>query len=285
VEYEDFNIRSPQDQSPTPPEFTPTPKSPAPRIIAALLVVAVGVTGYFVFRNRFGARESAPASAPATAAPTQEPATSLGTEAEVITIPPLDESDDAVRELVAKLSSQPSVMAWLASKNLIRTFTTVVSNIANGERAAGLVPSLKPKAAFQVEDRGEEIYLDPRSYSRYLPLTTAATSVDPAAVARLYATLKPRIEEAYRELGYPDTPFDQTLERALVLLIKTPVPQGRVPLQVKGATFYRFADPALERLTPSQKLLIRFGPDNQRAVQTSLRQIAMALGIAEEKLR
>ena len=68
------------------------------------------------------------------------------------------------------------------------------------------------------------------------------------------------------------------------MLLKTPLHDGRIPVEPNGAVVYRFADPALEKLTPSQKLLIRFGPDNQRAVQSSLRNIALALGIPPERL-
>jgi hypothetical protein len=160
----------------------------------------------------------------------------------------------------------------------------VVSNIANGEPAAKQAAAIRPRGSFQIEERGEDVFVASKGSSRYLPLATAVTSVDPAGAARLYATLKPRIEEAYRELGYPDTPFDQTLEKALVLLLNTPVPAGRLPLQPAGGTSYRFADRALETLTPSQKALIRMGPENQRAVQDALRRLAVALGIPEERL-
>jgi hypothetical protein len=100
----------------------------------------------------------------------------------------------------------------------------------------------------------------------------------------LYTMLKPRIEEAYQELGVVDVTFDQTLERAIVVLLKTPLPEGPVSVEPDGGV-YRFADPALERLTPTQKLLIRFGPENQRAVQTSLLNVALALGIPPERLQ
>ncbi|HEY6616216.1 MAG TPA: DUF3014 domain-containing protein, partial [Vicinamibacterales bacterium] len=69
-----------------------------------------------------------------------------------------------------------------------------------------------------------------------------------------------------------------------VLLLKTPVPEGRVAVEPNAAVGYRFANPVLEKLTPTQKMLIRFGPDNQRAVQTSLRNIALALGIPPDRL-
>ena len=49
--------------------------------------------------------------------------------------------------------------------------------------------------------RGQELHISPRSYERYDYLADAAASIDPAGAARVYSTLKPRIEEAYRDLG------------------------------------------------------------------------------------
>jgi hypothetical protein len=289
MEYQDLNLRPSSDDTP-PSDDTPyivpvvDDQQPQwPKMVAAgVLVIAVAVTGYLVFRNRPTTPAASDAAKPATAP--SEPAAPLGADVPPIDLPPLDESDDVVRGLVRELSSNPAVAAWLATDNLIRNFTVVVSNIASGEPAAGLVKALRPVGPFQVEEHGEDLFINSRSYARYLPLATATTSIEPQAAARLYAQLKPRIEDAYKELGHPDTPFDQTLERAIVVLLKTPLPEGRVEVQPGGAVVYRFADPALERLTPSQKLLIRFGPDNQRAVQTSLRNIALALGIPDERL-
>ena len=108
-------------------------------------------------------------------------------------------------------------------------------------------------------------------------------SIDAAGVARLYATLKPRIEEAHRDLGNPDTPFDRTLERAIVSLLSTPASDGAARLEPQGIGF-AYVDPALEGLTAAQKHLLRTGPRNVRIIQSSLRQIALALGIPPERL-
>ena len=282
MEYHDLDFRPPSEDTPILSSSIEQPPAWPKFVAAGVLIIAVAVTGYLVFRNR---QVTAPAGAPAatTAAAAAAPA-ALGADVAPIDLPPLDESDDVVRGLVKELSSNPAVTAWLTTNNLIRNFTVVVSNIATGEPAAGRVPALRPVGPFQVEDRGEDLFINSRSFARYLPLATAATSIDPEGAAKLYSMLKPRIEDAYKELGHPDTPFDQTLERAIVVLLQTPIPEGRVPVEPNGAVVYRFADPALERLTPSQKLLIRFGPDNQRAVQTSLRNIALALGIPAERL-
>jgi DUF3014 family protein len=265
------------------PAETPPPKRPIGVWIAvAGLAVAIGIAAYIAF----GRQTRAPATAPAQPAAAPQPAQPLGGDAASITVPPLDESDPAVRELVKQLSSHPSVAAWLTTNGLIRNFTVSVTNVAEGASPARQLRVLRPASGFRVVERGGTIYLDPRSYERYDPLAAAVASIDPAGAARLYATLKPRIEEANRELGAGATSFDRTLERAIVSLLATPVPpEGdlRLRSEVQGIG-YAFADPKLENLTPAQKQLLRMGPRNQRAIQSSLRAIAHALGIPAERL-
>ena len=114
-------------------------------------------------------------------------------------------------------------------------------------------------------------------------IANAIASVDPAGAARLYATLKPRIEEAHRELGSPDQSFDRTVERAIVALLDTPIPDGSVQLVPKGIG-YAFADKSVENLTGAQKLLLRTGPRNARIIKGKLRDIGVALGIPPGRL-
>ena len=42
---------------------------------------------------------------------------------------------------------------------------------------------------------------------------------------------------------------------------------------------WAFSDPAVERLSPAQKHLVRMGPDNAALVQAKLRELADALGV------
>ncbi len=119
--------------------------------------------------------------------------------------------------------------------------------------------------------------IDPRSYERYTAIAEAVASIDPAGAAKLYATLKPRIEEAHREQGFPDQPFDRTLERAIAMLLAVPVPDGDPRVEPVGVV-YGFADPRLENLNGAQKQLLRMGPANARAIQAKLREIALRAG-------
>ncbi len=105
----------------------------------------------------------------------------------------------------------------------------------------------------------------------------------PQSVARFYATVKPRLEEAYRDLGAAEPDFDRTLERAIVALLKTPVIDGDIRLRSDSVS-YKFADPALEGLTKAQRQFLRMGPRNMRIVKTKLRQVAGYLGIPDDAL-
>ena len=273
-------------------DLRPAPDVPPPErpfvsklwIVAALLAVVAGGAIYFL--NRAPA-VLAPAdesrAAPKPAAPAPAPRTSLGGDPMAIDLPPIEQSDPVVRKLVSALSSHPSVAAWLVTDGLVRNFTVVVANIAEGEPPAVHVARLRPKAPFQVIERNGDTTIDPRSYERYTPLASAVSAIDPAGSARLYATLKPLIEEAHRDLGYGNTSFDATLERAIVRLLSTPVLGDPVRVVPHGIV-WAYEDPRIEKLTAGQKHLLRFGPRNMQAVQQALRNIALALGIPEDRL-
>ena len=47
---------------------------------------------------------------------------------------------------------------------------------------------------------------------------------------------------------------------------------------------YAFENPRIEGLTPAQKHLLRFGPNNGQVVKQALRNIATALGIPKDRL-
>jgi len=144
-------------------------------------------------------------------------------------------------------ANHPVIAAWLTTTELIRNFTTAVSNIADDSTPAKQLVALRPAAAFTITSRGGKSYIDPQSYSRYNRVADALASVDPAGAARLYTTLKPRIEEAAGELGHPPGTFDRVLERAIVALLRTPIPEP--PIEVipyAEGIGYGFVDDRLE---------------------------------------
>ena len=269
----DFELRAASNEPPAP---APPPTRPAGVwIVVAVLIAAAGAAAYIAFGWRAGPAPPAAVSTPADLS--QEPLPALGGTGESITIPPLDASDALVRTLVQRLSESPAIMTWLPTAGLIRNFTVVVANIADGATPAKQLKVLRPSSPFRIVEPDGNAYVDPRSYDRYTRFADAIASVDPAGAAKLYATFKPRIEEAHRDLGSPE-PFDHTLERAIVALLETPVLDGPVRLKPKGIG-YGYADAQLEGLTAAQRQLLRAGPRNVRTIKTRLREIALALGI------
>jgi hypothetical protein len=274
----DFELQK-EPQAPPPPARRPP--SFTPLIVGALVVAAAAAV--FLYLRRDEAPAASTKGSLSTESTVTPPAKPLGVEVAPIDLPPLDGSDELVRRLVRALSSHPRVAAWLTTDGLIRNFTVVVENIAAGRTPSRHLRVLKPAAPFAiVEARGGQIVIDPRSYNRYDEIAAAVASVDPGGAASLYSMLKPRIEEAYRELGSTGS-FDRALETALVTLLEAPAVGGEITLVPRGAV-YNFNDPRIERLTQAQKQLVRMGARNVGIIQRRLREIALALGIPAERL-
>ena len=242
-------------------------------LAAAVLIV---VSAFFYLRRGRTETIQTAATRPADAVKVLQDPT------EAITLPPLDETDSLVRQLVRALSTHAVVVSWLTNERLVANFVVVTGRIADGQTPAAELKSIGPIAPFRVRAARGALSVDPASYHRYDRYAQAVSALDAGGVARVYETLKPRINEADRNFGGPGA-FDAVLERAIVELLKVPVPDGDVALRPAGIG-YAFADPRLEEMSPAQKQLFRMGPDNVRAIQTKLREIASALSIPESRL-
>ena len=279
---QDYDMRPDAPAAPEAPAARPIGPSRPVVIAALLIVVAVGAL-WIVFRGP-GAKQEVQPQATANQ-PHDTPLPPLGGTPAAVTVPPLDQSDAVVRELVRQLTSNPTVASWLATDGLIRNFTVATANIADGVSPERHLRRLRPAEPFAVVRQGNQYTIDPASYRRYDRVAAAASSIDPDGAAKLYATLKPRIEEAYRELGHPDTSVDGAVEQAIVRLLQTPIVQ-RPPRVEPGnrGIGYAFVDPDLEALSGAQKQLLRMGPENMRAIQQALRAIAISMGIPPARL-
>ena len=270
-----------QQADPRPPGRGPGRRPSRPLIIILVVLLAAAV-GYWALYMR---GEAPPNETVAEAPPKPAPVAN-GPLCTAPDAPPgvasLENSDAAVVPLVRTLSIHPRVVAWLTTPNLIRSFVVSVENIANGTTPITPLRALKPAGPFRVAQANGEMRIDARSYDRYNTIAAAVDSVNPPAAARLCSALKPRLDEAYKELGREGT-FDAALERALVKLLDTPVPAADERVVFKGA-LYAFENDTLEMLTPPQKQLARMGPRNERIIQEKLRQIALAIGIPADRL-
>ena len=258
-------------------------EQPRGRLIAiavvALLAFGLGVywfLGRDVEEPPVEIVEEVPEIVPSSPAPVEpEPAS--------VEVPSLDESDGFVRNLIGTLSSHPSLAAWLVSDGIVRRFVVVVDNVADGSNPAQHVTFMRPESRFQTTADGTTHRVDPQSYRRYDLHAQIVDSLDTQGAADLYMMLEPLIGEAYAELGNPDRAFIQTLERAIISLLRVPVVNDP-PQLIEYAPFFHYADERLESLTPAQKQLLGMGPGNVRTIQAKLRQLALAVGISDSRL-
>jgi len=259
-----------------PPLVAPPRQPPAALwALGGVIVLALLGGGYWFVRTR------PPKTAPAaTASPTRAPSAQSG---EQISLPPLDQTDPLVRQLVSRLSLHPVTASWMATDGLLLNFVVVTDRIADDKSPAAEMKWAGQPSPFRTKTVRGTSYIDPASYHRYDRYAEAIAGLDARGTARLYQTLKPRIRDAYRRLGHPEGEFDPVLEDAIVALLQVPAVEGDVALEPKGIG-YAFADPRLEGLSGAQKQFLRMGPQNVRSIQNKLREIGVQLGIAESKL-
>ena len=195
----------------------------------------------------------------------------------------LDESDAEVRLIANQLSPHVAWIEFLVGDSLIRRFVAIVDNIAQGSVPGRLMPEWAPEGPYRVIAEGDLIEVNPVNGTRYDILGRIASGIDARAAAALFRIWQPRIDQAYRELGYPDGPFSEVLLAAFRQLLAVPEIQGQ-PLLVPEGVGYAYADPELENLSASQKQLLRMGPENVLRVQEKLREIARHLGFSASQL-
>ena len=276
--------RQPQQPDPPPPDYR---RRNLLLGAVAVAVVALAVGLWLLLGGRADDAAEAPiAETTADAADPAPPAAPVElAEPDVVPqpveLPALADSDNFVRDLVDALLAHPNLAAWMAGSDLLRRFVVTVDNVANGRNPAQHLPELRPGRRFRAAGEGELQLIDPGSYQRYDLLAGVVSALNPSAAALLYETLEPLLDEAHAELGYPDTPFRRTLERAVAQLLAAPV-VDTPPLVVRRATQYLYADERLEALTPAQKQFIGMGPDNVQAVQAQLRAISGEIGLGVE---
>jgi len=249
-----------------------------PAVLAGLALLAVGgLALLFVTLRRAATHVPATAETAAAAQPGARASQTQPAPPTLGPLPDLDESDDYVRRAASVLSRHPEVARWLGQTNLVRSVTAVVTNVADGESPRPHLGFLAPAQRFRVVGRTGRTVADPAGFVGYDRFADALASVDTDAAVSTYRAVEPLFEAAYRDLGHPEGGFRSEIERAIAVLVATPVPPADAGLQAHAVGF-RYVDPRFEQLTAAQKQFLRLGPRNVRVVQAKLEECQAALG-------
>jgi len=244
-------------------------------IIAVALVAFLAGGAWWMSRNTRkppAAQNASPVAVAGTDAPIDKPG-----EAEPINLPPLDRMDGFLRPLLSALSSRPELARWLATDDLIGQLASAIDQAAAGASPARDFKVIKPASPFVAGGRGVRRTIDPAGYRRYDGLVQTVTSIDASNVAKIYKTIRPRLNEAYRRMGNPTSDVDNALRKAIDILLDTPVVKDPIPVIEDGKAGWAYADVELEGLLPTQKQLLRMGSANVDRLLVWLRALQAAL--------
>ena len=271
---EDYELGQTDPDEPSP--YRPDPEKKGgllfPALLALAAIAAIGLLAVLYLAFKAPEEPEPTPTPPPITVPTPIPAPS----ATPVVLPPLDQSDDLVRQLVTALSASPELGRWLAETHLIQTVTVVTVNVATGESPKPHLQFLAPKTRFVPKRIGRALVPDPASFSGYDVMADAIASLDAGSTAATYRTLEPLFEIAFKDFGMPEVRFRAMLDRAIANLLAVPIPGAEVEL-VPHATSFRYRDPRYEELSPAQKQFLRMGPRNVKIIQAQLRAVAAAL--------
>lgn len=273
--YDDLPLGRPSSPPPLPssprgPRGSSLPGRPSASrwIIAVAAIVAACGGLYFWWLTREPA-------IPSTPPPTTATDVAVGTNRpspQPIELPPLDASDAIVREFVSTLSRHPQLARWLATDGLVRATVLTVEQIGDGKTPATPLKVLKPPTRLVILG-AESGRIDPAAYVRWESNVGALTGVRAHDAVQLYVNLKPLFDAAYADLGHPGGNFDESLTRAIRMLMSTPEPADE-PTLLRRAGFFEHADDTLRALKPVQKQFLLLGRERRNSVRAWLTAFA-----------
>lgn len=192
------------------------------------------------------------------------------------TLPALPVSDTAIRNALANLLNEKTVLQFFYSTEIIRRLVVTIDNLPRENVSAQLLP-LKPVGGqFIVKENDTALYLDPSNYKRYTPYVELIQNLDTSKLVALYRYFYPLFQQQYQEIGYPDGYFNDRLIAVIDDMINTPEISEPVQL-VQKHVLYQYVDPDIEDMSAGGKLLIRMGHDNAAKVKDKLREIRSKL--------
>ena len=240
-------------------------------IIAVAIVVFLAAGAWWMSRPKRVSQDATPSAVAGTDAPIDK------SDAAPVNLPPLDQMDGFLRPLLSTLSSRPELTRWLATDDLLGQLAVAIDQASAGASPARDFKVIAPESRFVAGGRGSRRTIDPASYRRYDGLVQTVTSIDAASVARIYKTIRPRLNEAYQRSGNPTGNVDNALLKAVDILLDTPVVKDPIPVVEDGKAGWAYADEDLEDLMPTQKQLLRMGAANVERLLAWLRALRAGL--------
>jgi len=256
-------------------------------LVAILVVVAVAGAAWY-FRAEFLPAAPPTAALPEPASvetadaegprhPITPPEAAEPVRGELITLPPLDDSDAYFLLELAHVFGA-DIESLFVKDALIDKFVATVDNLPRDHVAEKVRPVGRLVEPFRVvtDNSDGKSYLSPDNYGRYDLLISRIAAADVESVVGIYRRFYPLFQESYTRLGYPNGYFNDRVVEVIDHLLATPQPDEPVRL-VRPHVLYEFADPELEALSSGQKLMLRVGSRHAATIERVLQDLRSQL--------
>ncbi|WDE06997.1 DUF3014 domain-containing protein [Thalassomonas viridans] len=206
---------------------------------------------------------------------------------EVEPLPTLDESDFWLQEKLPTMTWRKELLKLVIDDDMIRRFVVFTDNFAQGVLAYEHSPFVRPATAFSAKEtktfdnKHQQIWeWDENSVRRFSLYVDLLRSMESERLVEWYMELKPLINEAYSELGYPDDDFTHTLQDAITRVLDMEIPKESMEV-IRPSVMFRYKDPEIEAMDDADKLLLRLGKENLLVIKSVLLELNEKLARAE----
>ena len=260
-----------------------------PIVGVAALIFVLAAGGVYYLRSRSAALPPAPVAAvnpappPAADSGISHPLPKTGESAVVSgPVPALADSDSPLLDALAKVSSADAVKQFLAPQDVVRKMVVTIDNLPRQKVAVEKRPTNPIAGSFIAT--GDEIHgtLDQRNFERYKPMVSVISHMDMKQLGAIYIHYYPLFQESYQNLGYPNGYFNDRLVEVIDSLLAAPEPKAPIEL-VRPNVMYAYADATLEARPAGQKMLIRMGPENAKAIKAKLTELRAVIATGSLK--
>lgn len=196
-----------------------------------------------------------------------------------ILLPTLNESDAWLQINLPSLTWRQELLQLVINEDMIRRFVVFADNFAKGTLAYDHIPLVLPQTSFSaIETKDPDNTLtsiltwNEGATERFSLYVDLLRSIDSELLVQWYIDLKPLIDEAFLELGYPDEEFTNVLQASITRVLDMEIPKEPLEL-TRPSVMYKFKNSEIEALDESDKLLLRIGKENLLVIKSVLLEI------------
>lgn len=188
-------------------------------------------------------------------------------------LPALEDSDAAAWAALAGLL-EGDLAQWLVPTHLVQRLVTTIDALPRRDITRQAYAAVPVAGELATTESGGVRYLDQANFARYDAAVATFERVDPRALVSAYVRFYPLFQQAWREVGPPDTTFNDRLVAVIDHLLAAPKVEGPIALvPAEGRPRWEFAEPRLEQASIGHKALWRMGPDHATRVKAKLAQL------------